>query len=65
MEIIYFLLPIALVLAACFVTFFIWATKSGQYDDLDTPAKRMLFDDDHRKPNMNNGINLTKGLKDE
>lgn len=60
MEIIYFLLPIALLLAACFIAFFIWATKSGQYDDLETPAKRMLFDD-----NILETRDLTKGLKDE
>ncbi len=60
MEIIYFLLPIALILAASFVAFFIWATKSGQYDDLETPAKRMLFDD-----NILTKRDVTKGLKDE
>ena len=65
MEIIYFLLPIALILAGCFVSFFIWATKSGQYDDLETPAKRMLFDDDHTIQNINNVNYITKGLKDE
>ncbi|EQC47873.1 cbb3-type cytochrome oxidase assembly protein CcoS [Bacteriovorax sp. DB6_IX] len=47
MNIIYFLLPLALVLGGVFVAFFIWATKNGQYDDLDTPAKRMLFDDEN------------------
>ncbi|OIQ20509.1 MAG: cytochrome oxidase maturation protein, cbb3-type [Bacteriovorax sp. MedPE-SWde] len=46
MNIIYFLLPLALLLGGMFVAFFIWATKSGQYDDLETPAQRILFDDD-------------------
>ncbi|EQC43771.1 cbb3-type cytochrome oxidase assembly protein CcoS [Bacteriovorax sp. Seq25_V] len=46
MNVIYFMLPLALILGALFVGLFVWATKSGQYDDLDTPAKRMLFDDD-------------------
>jgi cbb3-type cytochrome oxidase maturation protein len=48
MNIIYFLLPLALILGAVFVAFFVWATKNGQYDDLDTPAKRMLFDDENQ-----------------
>ena len=45
MNVIYFMLPLALILGALFVALFIWATKSGQYDDLDTPSKRMLFDE--------------------
>ena len=46
METIFVLLPLALLIAAIAVGFFIWAAKSGQFDDLDTPAVRMLFDDD-------------------
>ncbi len=54
MEIMFFLLPIAIILGASFVFFFIWATRSGQYDDLDSPAKRILFEEnismkDYRK----------------
>jgi cbb3-type cytochrome oxidase maturation protein len=46
MSVIYLVLPLAIVLAAAFVAAFIWATRSGQYDDLDSPAVRMLNDDD-------------------
>ena len=46
METIFVLLPLALLIAAIAVGFLIWAAKSGQFDDLDTPAVRMLFDDD-------------------
>lgn len=46
METIFVLLPLALLIAAIAVGFFIWAATSGQFDDLDTPAVRMLFDDD-------------------
>jgi cbb3-type cytochrome oxidase maturation protein len=45
MEMIYFLLPLCVVLALGFVAGFFWMTKNGQYDDMDTPAKRMLLDD--------------------
>lgn len=45
MEIIYFLLPLCIVLASGFVFGFLWMTKDGQYDDLETPANRMLLDD--------------------
>jgi cbb3-type cytochrome oxidase maturation protein len=46
METIFVLLPLALLIAGIAVASFIWAAMSGQFDDLDTPAIRMLFDDD-------------------
>jgi cbb3-type cytochrome oxidase maturation protein len=45
MEIIFLLIGISLVLAFLFLGSFIWATKSGQFDDDYTPSIRMLFDD--------------------
>lgn len=45
MNIIYFTLIISLLLAAVFLGVFLWATKSGQYDDLETPGHRILIDD--------------------
>jgi len=51
MEAIFVLLPLALIIAAIAVGFFIWAARTGQFDDLDTPAVRILFDDDEpRRP---------------
>lgn len=46
METIFVLLPLALLIASVAVGFFIWAAMSGQFDDLDTPAVRILFDDE-------------------
>ena len=46
MSVVYIVLPVAIVLAIGFVAAFIWATRSGQYDDMDSPAHRMLDDDD-------------------
>lgn len=46
METIFVLLPLALLIAAIAVGFFIWAAISGQFDDLETPAVRILFDDE-------------------
>lgn len=40
-----FLMPIAVGLAALFVVLFIGAAKNGQFEDLDDPATRILFDD--------------------
>ena len=45
METIFVLLPLALLIAAIAVGFFVWAARTGQFDDLDTPAVRILFDD--------------------
>ena len=45
MEVITILIPIAIVLALIFIIGFIWMTLSGQYDDLETPALRMLLDE--------------------
>ena len=44
MTAILFLLPVALVLGAIFAGLFIYAVRSGQYDDLDDPPERILHD---------------------
>lgn len=41
-----FLIPIALFMGGLGLAAFIWTVKSGQYDDLDGAAARVLFDDD-------------------
>ena len=46
MEIIYLLIPLALVLVVVIVWFFMWAVRSEQFDDLEGPAHRILMDDD-------------------
>ena len=46
MEILYLLIPLSLVLVALVVWIFLWAIRSGQYDDLEGPAHRVLMDDD-------------------
>ncbi|MBF0352963.1 MAG: cbb3-type cytochrome oxidase assembly protein CcoS [SAR324 cluster bacterium] len=46
MSVIYILLPISLVFGAGALVFFIWALRTGQFDDLQTPAHRILFDED-------------------
>lgn len=46
MEIVLILVPVTLVLVALGILLFSWAVKNGQYDDLDGPAHRILYDDD-------------------
>ncbi len=46
MSVIYLVLPLALLLALLAVGAFAWATRRGQFDDLETPAMRILGDDE-------------------
>lgn len=48
MNVIYFMIPVALLMAAGFIAACIWALSSGQFDDLETPAMRMLKNDDFK-----------------
>ncbi len=41
-----YLIPIALLLGFLGLLGFLWALRSGQFDDLDGAAERILFDDD-------------------
>jgi cbb3-type cytochrome oxidase maturation protein len=46
MSVILYLIPIALLLGGLGLAAFLWSLKSGQFDDLDGAAHRILFDDD-------------------
>ena len=46
MEILFLLIPLSLLLLGIAVWAFFWAVRSGQFDDLDSPAYRILMDDD-------------------
>ncbi|MBN8970522.1 MAG: cbb3-type cytochrome oxidase assembly protein CcoS [Rhizobiales bacterium] len=45
-----YLVPIALGLGLAGLAAFMWAMRSGQYDDLDGAAERILLDDDKPLP---------------
>jgi len=45
MEVLYLLIPLAVLLAGVIVWAFFWSVKSGQFDDLEGPAHRILMDD--------------------
>ena len=53
MEIIYLLIPLSLLLIGLIVWIFIWAIRSGQFDDLEGPAYRILMDDDDTPDDSN------------
>jgi cbb3-type cytochrome oxidase maturation protein len=54
MEILYLLIPLGMIILAVIVGFFLWSVKSGQMDDLEGPAYRILMDDDPVKKNTEN-----------
>lgn len=46
MDILYLLIPMSVVLVMLIVAAFLWAIRSGQFEDLEGPAHRILLDDD-------------------
>lgn len=54
MDIIYLLLPIALIIVLIIIGVFFWAVKSDQFDDMEGPAHRILMDDDDSKTETEN-----------
>lgn len=46
MEILYLLIPLGVVVVVVAVVAFAWSVKSGQFEDLEGPAHRILMDDD-------------------
>ncbi|MCB0350907.1 MAG: cbb3-type cytochrome oxidase assembly protein CcoS [Bdellovibrionales bacterium] len=49
MNILYMMVPMALLMGFIFIYLFIRVVRSGQYDDLDTPAIRILLDEEKKK----------------
>lgn len=50
MDSLYLLIPLAVILVGIAVRLLFWAVKSGQYDDLETEGRRILFDDADQPP---------------
>ena len=49
MSVLVFLIPLALILGLIGLGAFVWSMKSGQYDDLDGAANRILIDEDDKQ----------------
>lgn len=61
MSVIVVLILFSLIVAITFLILFIWATKSGQFEDSYTPSIRILFDD--KKENNNNSLSTNEKEK--
>ena len=46
MDVLYFLIPAALVLSGCGLAMFVWAVRQGQFDDMEGPRWRVIFQED-------------------
>lgn len=47
MEVLFIVLPLAILMAGGALGAFFWSVHWGQFDDLDTPAYRIILDEDH------------------
>jgi cbb3-type cytochrome oxidase maturation protein len=56
MDILFLLIPISLIIMGIAIWVFLWAVRSGQFEDMEGPAHRILMDDDDpripRKPQL-------------
>ena len=53
MESLYLLIPLSLVLVFFIGGIFLWASRNGQFDDMEGPAYRILLDDDTPNDHLN------------
>lgn len=53
MNILYFLVPLALILAFVGIGAFVWSVRNGQFEDVETPAMRVLFEDEETTVDVN------------
>jgi len=61
MEIIYLLIPLSIILVGLIIWIFLWAIRSGQFDDLEGPAHQILMDDDDPVVKRDSGEESEKG----
>lgn len=50
MSVVLVILPLALLVVGAAVAAYVWAARSGQFDDTETPASRVLVDDAEPAP---------------
>jgi len=60
LSILYLLLPIAIFFLILAIAFFFWAIKNDQYDDMESPALKIVIDDHQKKKNEASHIHSTE-----
>ena len=69
MIVIFLLIPLSVVIAASFLAAFIWAVRSGQYEDTCTPAMRLLLEERpirraEARPDQHGDAEVAEGRKE-
>ncbi len=57
MSILVLMIPVTIVFSLVFIVGFLWAVRSGQFDDLETPAHRLLMEPE---PEVENNLEREK-----
>ncbi len=65
MSILYLMIPMGILIVIGAVWAFFWAVNSGQFDDLDSPAWRILLDDDTKPPRQGSPAHKDAGENKE
>ena len=65
MSIILVLIPLSIVFAVAFLAAFVWAVRSGKYEDTCTPSMRLLLDDPAARPTGKISPTIKKTNNDE
>lgn len=55
MESVWLLIPVSVILVFVIAAVFWWSVRSGQFDDLEGPAFRVLMDDEEKPPQAGRG----------
>lgn len=63
MASLYLLIPVSLIFCALAVWLYFWAVNSGQYDDLEGEADRILFEEGDVQPDNNEGEETVTNLE--
>ncbi len=65
MSIILVLIPLSIVFAVAFLAAFVWAVRSGQYEDTCTPSMRVLADEPMAKAPLRENFPANKKVKND
>ena len=60
-----YLIPVALFLGLVGLAAFLWALRTGQFDDLDGAAHRILFDDDEEEEEREDAPNKMRSVGED
>ena len=64
MSVLFVVLPLAFLVAAGMVAAFVWAVRTGQYDDVETPAVRILHDQEPEPPEEAEPSSPSRGVNE-